>query len=590
MSDIIVDLQHHLSGAFYSLFQVEVDPETIKLDKTRKEFEGDYTFVVFPYLKQTRMKPEDTAQVLGDHILQFDEVGSYNVIKGFLNINVSDSTWIDTLNALKDVEAYGKGSAKGKVMVEYSSPNTNKPLHLGHIRNNLLGYAVSNLLDHDGWEVIKANLVNDRGIHICKSMLAWQRFGNGDTPESVGVKGDHFVGSYYVRFDKEYRAELEQLMADGKSKEDAENSSELMKAAREMLLKWEQKDHEVYALWQKMNSWVYDGFDVTYKRLGVDFDQMYYESETYLQGKDIVEQGLTEGIFFRKDDGSVWVDLQEDGLDEKLLLRADGTSVYMTQDIGTAEIKYDQHHTDKSIYVVGNEQDYHFNVLKLIAQKLRKPYADGIFHLSYGMVDLPEGKMKSREGTVVDADDLMDEMIQTARLRTGELGKTEGMDATELDALYDTIGLGALKYYLLRVDASKRMLFNPEESIDLQGNTATFIQYTYARCRSVLRASGLSERSFIPEVELNNLERSLIQLFYSFAEKSGEAAESMNPSLICQYVYDLAKTYNGFYNAHPILKETDEDVRNLRLSLTMVSSELIKKSLGLLGIAVPERM
>lgn len=590
MSDIIVDLQHHLSGAFHSLFQVEIEPETIKLDKTRKEFEGDYTFVVFPYLKQTRMKPEDTAQVLGDHILQFDEVGSYNVIKGFLNINVSDGTWIDTLNALKDIEAYGRGRDKGKVMVEYSSPNTNKPLHLGHIRNNLLGYAVSNLLEHDGWEVVKANLVNDRGIHICKSMLAWQRFGNGETPESTGMKGDHFVGSFYVRFDKEYRTELQQLMSSGMTKEEAEKRSDLMKAAREMLLKWEQKDAQVFSLWEKMNSWVYDGFDVTYNRLGVEFDQMYYESETYLLGKDIVEQGLSDGVFFKKDDGSVWVDLEPDGLDEKLLLRADGTSVYMTQDIGTAEIKYNQHHTDKSVYVVGNEQDYHFKVLKLIAQKLGKPYADGIFHLSYGMVDLPEGKMKSREGTVVDADDLMDEMIDTAKQRTGELGKTEGMDSAELEGLYNTIGLGALKYYLLRVDAVKRMLFNPEESIDLQGNTATFIQYTYARCRSILRAGGVEERSFLGKVELNDLERSLIQLFYSFAERTSEAAESMSPSLICQYVYELAKTYNGFYNAHPILKETDENVRNLRLTLTMVSSQLIEKSLRLLGISVPERM
>jgi len=450
--------------------------------------------------------------------------------------------------------------------------------------------AVSELLEYNGWEVIKANLVNDRGIHICKSMLAWQRFGNEATPQSTGMKGDHFVGSYYVRFDKEYKAELEKLMESGLTKEEAENASELMKAARELLRKWENKDPEVYELWERMNSWVYSGFDTTYERMGVGFDKMYYESDTYLRGKDIVLEGLKNGVFFQKEDHSIWVDLEADGLDQKLLLRADGTSVYMTQDIGTAEIKFEDYSMDRSVYVVGNEQDYHFNVLKLIAQKLRKPYAEGIFHLSYGMVDLPEGKMKSREGTVVDADDLMDEMVNTAVERTGELGKTDGMEKSELEELYETIGMGALKYFLLRVDASKRMLFNPQESIDLQGNTATFVQYTYARCRSILRAANFESKPFLNNVVLERSERSLVQAIYCFPEKLNEAAEAMNPSLVCQYVYDLAKQYNTFYNARPILRESDADIKAFRLSLTWAVSKLIKKNLRLLGIDVPERM
>jgi len=589
MSDIIQDLQHHISKAFFNLFQADLPADQIKIELTRKEFEGDFTFVVFPHLRITKMKPEDSAQVLGDDLARYPEIDSYNVIKGFLNLKVSDEYWIRFISKLKNVEKFGKGDSREKVMVEYSSPNTNKPLHLGHIRNNLLGFAVSNILEHAGNDVVKTNLVNDRGIHICKSMLAWKKFGEGATPESTGIKGDHFVGHYYVEFDKALKEEIAKSVAAGKTQEEAEGNSQLMMEVREMLQSWEKGDEDVTSLWKMMNSWVYDGFDSTYKRLGVGFDKIYYESDTYLLGKEFVQDGLKDQVFFKKEDGSIWVDLQDADLDEKLLLRADGTSVYITQDIGTADLKFNDYGMDRSIYVVGNEQDYHFNVLKLILAKLGKPYSESIFHLSYGMVDLPEGKMKSREGTVVDADDLMDEMYETARKRTIEQGKTEGMEDSELFNLYETVGLGALKYYLLRVDASKRMLFNPEESIDLQGNTATFIQYTYARCRSILRSANLNE-VHLDDAKLSEQEQALIQHIHMFPYKAKESADTMNPSIICSYTYELAKAYNSFYNANPILKESNENSRSIRLKITSITSELLKKNLGLLGISVPERM
>jgi arginyl-tRNA synthetase len=590
MSQIIQILQRNIARAFQTLYDSNLEPESFKLERTRKEFEGDFTFVVFQYLKISKAKPEDTANQIGSILVEMGEVSSFNVVKGFLNISLKKSFWINFLQNLPQIDAYGKGTQKGKVMVEYSSPNTNKPLHLGHIRNNLLGFAVSNILEHSGYEVIKSNLVNDRGIHICKSMLAWSRFGRGDTPESTGIKGDHFVGKYYVAFDKAYKKELAHLQASGLDEETAKSTSELMLATREMLKSWELEDKEVRTLWHKMNAWVYQGFDATYKRLGVSFDKIYYESDTYLLGKKIVDEGLEQGVFFKKDDGSVWVDLTEEGLDEKLVLRADGTSVYITQDIGTADLKYSDFGMSKSIYVVGNEQDYHFEVLKHIIKRLKKPYADGIYHLNYGMVDLPQGKMKSREGTVVDADDLMEEMFLTAKARTLEQGKTDGMSEEEFDSLSETIGIGALKYFLLRVDANKRMLFNPEESIDMQGNTATFIQYTYARCASILRTSTEFNAHLDADIALNDYEKAILQHIFYFPMKAEEAAESLNPAIVANFAYELAKLYNSFYNSSPIFKEENPAIRNLRISLTKTTSELLKKSLNLLGISVPERM
>ncbi|MCB9246450.1 MAG: arginine--tRNA ligase [Flavobacteriales bacterium] len=591
MQDIVEQIQQTLSKAFLDLYDTEIAADTLKLERTRKEYPGDFTFVVFPFLRTSKKKPEETAGDLGRFLVEAGAIRTYNVVKGFLNLEVDTRLWIEFLNQTgMNLDAFGKRSQNGeKVMVEYSSPNTNKPLHLGHIRNNLLGFAVSNILRFTGHEVVRTNLVNDRGIHICKSMLAWMRLGNGSTPTSEGMKGDHFVGHYYVLFDKEYRAELNRLKENGMDEKEAEAHSEWMEGARELLRKWEANDAAVRALWKQMNDWVYAGFDSTYRRLGVDFDRFYYESDTYLLGRDLVMEGLEKGVFFRKDDGSVWADLTEFGLDEKLLLRSDGTSVYITQDLGTAQLKYDDYGMDRSVYVVGNEQDYHFKVLQLLLEKLEKPYAGGIYHLSYGMVDLPHGKMKSREGTVVDADDLMNEMHATARARTEEQGKTEGLSEQELDQLYETIGLGALKYFLLRVDAGKRMLFNPEESIDLQGNTATFIQYTYARCRSILRSVEFV-RSEIGSTDPDPLENALILHIYAFPHKVMEAAESLNPSVLCNYTYELAKLYNAFYNQLHILREEDPAKRALRLNLTHIVSELVRKNLNLLGISVPERM
>jgi arginyl-tRNA synthetase len=514
------------------------------------------------------------------------------VIKGFLNIVITDAYWIAQLYNEIATADFGAFAPNGqKVMVEYSSPNTNKPLHLGHIRNNLLGYSVAEILKANGYDVIKANLVNDRGIHICKSMLAWQLFGNGETPESSGLKGDHLVGKYYVVFDIEYKKQIEELKAKGQTEDEAKKNAPLIIEAQQMLEKWEAGDKEVISMWETMNSWVYAGFDATYKQLGVDFDQYYYESKTYLLGKDIIDEGLQKGVFFKKEDGSVWIDLTTDGLDEKLVLRANGTSVYITQDVGTAQLKYDNYHVDKSIYVVGNEQDYHFKVLFLILQKLGKSWANGLYHLSYGMVDLPSGKMKSREGTVVDADDLMAEMEQTAKVQTEELGKTNDFSEDEKAKLYHTIGMGALKYFLLKVEPKKRLLFDPSESIDFQGHTGPFIQYTHARIKSILKRAGFELSAHATVTELDGMERDLILALNQFPESISQAARDYSPAIIANYVYELAKTYNKFYQEKPILKdEVPADVKLFRLTLSAVTAKVISKSMRLLGIDVPERM
>lgn len=590
--DIITVLSTHMREALNALYGVS--DAQISFEKTNANFAGDFTFVVFPYLRASRKKPEDTAAELGEYIkAHVSEVEGYNVVKGFLNLELSDAHWLQVAKnqttAGIRIPTIGEGK---KVVVEYSSPNTNKPLHLGHVRNNVLGISMCEILAANGYEVIKNNLVNDRGVHICKSMLAWQKWGNGETPESSGLKGDHLVGKYYVEFDKHYRAEMEELVAGGMDKDEAKNEAPLMQETRTMLQKWEDGDEEVLALWKKMNGWVYDGFDVTYKRLGVSFDKIYYESNTYLLGKEMVQEGLSSGAFFKKDDGSVWIDLTDDGLDEKIVQRADGTSVYITQDIGTAQLKYDDFGMDKFIYIVGNEQDYHFKVLQLILKKLNKPFADGLYHLSYGMVDLPEGKMKSREGTVVDADELMEEVVSTAQSQTEELGKTEGMSDEQLAALYETLGIGALKYYLLKVDAKKRMLYDPKESIDFQGNTAPFIQYTYTRIASLLRAAdakGMNTQFEQPN-ELAAAEKELIVLMNAYPEAVNAAATHYNPSEIANAVYDLAKAFNKFYHEHIILGAEEENVRSFRIALSKSVGETIKHGFSLLGIDVPERM
>ncbi|MBE9583557.1 arginine--tRNA ligase [Mucilaginibacter sp. JRF] len=578
--------------AVKELYNTDITADAISLQETRKEFEGQLTIVTFPFTRFSRKSPEQTGTEIGEYLkANVNEVSAFNVIKGFLNISIADEYWLNTLyNEILSAD-FAEPQANGqKVMVEYSSPNTNKPLHLGHIRNNLLGYSVAQILGAAGYEVIKANLVNDRGIHICKSMLAWQKFGEGETPESSGLKGDHLVGKYYVIFDKEYKKEIEALKAEGQTEDDAKKNAPLIKEAQLMLQKWEAGDEEVISLWKTMNSWVYAGFDETYKRLGVDFDKFYYESNTYLLGKDIIEEGLEKSVFFKKEDGSVWIDLTEDGLDQKLVLRADGTSVYITQDIGTALLKYNDFGMDKSIYVVGNEQDYHFKVLFLILQKLGKADTNSLFHLSYGMVDLPSGKMKSREGTVVDADDLMSEMESTARQRTEELGKVEGFSEEEKNALYHTIGMGALKYFLLKVDPKKRLLFDPNESVDFQGHTGPFIQYTHARIKSVLNRAGVdfTERTGVSTLAAE--ERELIVLLNQFPEIIAQAAEAYSPAVIANYVYELAKAYNKFYHEHSILQAEDEVSKKFRLQLSVASANVIKKGMALLGIEVPERM
>ncbi|MBR2351394.1 MAG: arginine--tRNA ligase [Alistipes sp.] len=572
----------------------EVTPAQIQLQKTRKEFEGDYTIVTFPLLKLSRKSPEATATELGERIVADNEaIGGFNVIKGFLNLSLNDSFWSERFEEIVANSRYGEAEPTGRnIMIEYSSPNTNKPLHLGHIRNNLLGYSVAQILSANGHNVIKANLVNDRGIHICKSMVAWLRYGNGATPESTGKKGDHLVGDYYVEFDKHYKSEIKDLVAGGMSEEEAKKQAPIMLEAQEMLRKWEAQDEEVRALWHKMNSWVYDGFDVTYKALGVDFDKIYYESQTYLLGKSLVEEGLAKGIFFRKEDGSVWIDLTADGLDQKLLLRGDGTSVYMTQDLGTALQRVKSESLDEIIYVVGNEQNYHFQVLKLVLKKLGYEWSDDIYHLSYGMVELPEGKMKSREGTVVDADDLVADMISTARDMSQELGKLDGCTSEEADAICSMVGLGALKYFILKVDPKKTMLFDPRESIDFNGNTGPFIQYTHARICSVLRKAEEQGIECVAHGTGSMLaeERELIKMLCDYPATVAAAGENFAPSIIAAYTYELCKAFNGYYHDHSILREENETTKKMRLTLAQQVARIIAKSMRLLGIDVPERM
>jgi len=586
-------LINYTKQAVRDLYRSEVPDHQVTLQETRKEFEGQITVVTFPFTRFSKKTPELTGQEIGAYLKQhISAIASFNVIKGFLNISLSDAYWTDLFTTSITSKSFGQFEPNGKkLMVEYSSPNTNKPLHLGHIRNNLLGYSVSEILRRYGYEVIKANLVNDRGIHICKSMLAWKRWGDGETPESSGLKGDHLVGKYYVLFDKHYKAEIDALRNDGMSEEEAKRQAPLIREAQQMLQQWEAGDEEVIALWKMMNGWVYQGFDSTYTRLGVAFNKYYYESDTYLLGKDIIQEGLELGVFFRKTDNSIWIDLSEDGLDEKLVLRGDGTSVYITQDLGTAQLKYDEFGMDESIYVVGNEQDYHFKVLFLILKKLGRPWAGGLFHLSYGMVDLPSGKMKSREGTVVDADDLMDEMTETARKRTEELGKTEGLSESEKAHLYHIIGMGALKYFLLKVEPKKRLLFDPNESIDFQGHTGPFIQYTHARIRSVLTKGNFSEATPLPaRAELTESERDLIRLLGEYPAVIAASAKEFSPAQVANYGYELAKQYNKFYHEESILKAEVEEVRNFRLHLSDATARVIADSMRLLGIEVPERM
>ena len=574
-------------------------PETqIQLQKTKKEYKGHLTLVTFPFLKISKKSPEQTAEEIGAWLL-VNSVGieEYNVVKGFLNLSVKSSSWIDLLNKVNSDNTYGIVAVKEDaplVMIEYSSPNTNKPLHLGHVRNNLLGFALSEVLKANGKKVVKTNIVNDRGIHICKSMLAWKKWGDGATPESTGKKGDHLVGDYYVLFDKHYKAELAELESKGLSKPEAEAQSSLMAEAREMLRQWEAGEKETVQLWETMNNWVYAGFDETYKKLGVDFDKIYYESQTYIKGKDTVLTGLEKGVFYQKEDTSVWANLEGEGLDHKLLLRGDGTSVYMTQDIGTANIRFDDYPIDKMIYVVGNEQNYHFQVLSILLDKLGFSFGKGLVHFSYGMVELPEGKMKSREGTVVDADDLVEEMINTARETSRELGKLDGCTSQEADAIAETIGLGALKYFILKVDPKKNMTFDPKESIDFNGNTGPFIQYTYARIRSVLRKAneaGVPVPAILPlDTALSEKEQNLVQLLGEFPVVVKQAGDEYNPALIANYVYDLVKEYNQFYHDFSILREENNDLKIFRLVLSQNISKVIKQGMLLLGINVPERM
>ena len=583
-----------------TLYGQDIVPETVQLQKTKKEFAGHLTLVVFPFLKISRKKPEDTAQELG-HFLKTEipsVVADFNAVKGFLNLVIAPASWIGLLTDIHQDVQFGLTEATDHsplVMIEYSSPNTNKPLHLGHVRNNLLGCALANIMAANGNRVVKTNIVNDRGIHICKSMLAWLKYGNGATPESTGIKGDHLIGDYYVAFDKHYKEQIKELMEEGMSEEEAKNEAPLIKEAREMLVKWENNDPEVRALWRKMNEWVYAGFDVTYKALGVSFDKIYYESETYLEGKEKVLEGLDKGLFFRKEDGSVWADLPPEGLDEKLLLRSDGTSVYMTQDIGTAKLRFRDYPIDKMIYVVGNEQNYHFQVLSILLDKLGFEWGKDLVHFSYGMVELPNGKMKSREGTVVDADDLVAEMIGSARkMSEDKINKLTDLSEDEANEIARIVGLGALKYFILKVDARKNMLFNPAESIDFNGNTGPFIQYTYARIRSILRKASEAGIS-IPETlsaqtNLSGKEISLIQMLADFPNVVKQAGSDYNPSCIANYCYDLVKEYNQFYHDFSILHEENENKKTFRLVLSAEISKIIRTGMGLLGIEVPERM
>ncbi|WP_231424056.1 arginine--tRNA ligase [Pedobacter sp. Leaf250] len=580
--------------AILELYKEEVAESVINLQETRKEFEGQATIVVFPITKISKKSPEQTANEIGEYLVaNVENVTKFNVVKGFLNLSIAESYFLNQFNEEILAADFGIYPSNGKkVMVEYSSPNTNKPLHLGHVRNNLLGYSVSELLKAYGYDVIKVNLVNDRGIHICKSMLAWQKWGNGETPQSSNLKGDHLVGKYYVIFDKEYKKEIDVLKAEGQTEEEAKKNAPLIKEAQQMLLKWEQGNEEVVSLWKTMNEWVYAGFNVTYKNLGVDFDKFYYESNTYLLGKDTVEEGLEKGVFFKKEDGSVWIDLTADGLDQKLVLRADGTSVYITQDLGTAEMKYDDFKMDESIYVVGNEQDYHFKVLFLILEKLGKSWAKGLYHLSYGMVDLPNGKMKSREGTVVDADELIESMVTTAREKTEELGKTNDFSEEDKEALYKNIGLGALKYFLLKVEPKKRLLFNPAESIDFQGNTGPFIQYTHARIKSLLsKAEYQLEVGRVQTGEMLPVELEMILQLAKYPTEIAIAAKAYSPASLANYLYELAKLFNKFYHeVPPIVKTEAGETKQFRLNLCKKTADIIQKGMLILGITSPERM
>ena len=580
------------------LYGADVAEAQVQLQKTKKEFKGHLTLVVFPFLRMSKKSPEQTAQELGEYLVKNEPaVAEFNVIKGFLNLTVASGCWIDLLNEINAAPEYGFTKATENsplVMIEYSSPNTNKPLHLGHVRNNLLGYSLSKIMEANGNKVVKTNIVNDRGIHICKSMLAWQKWGNGITPEKAGKKGDHLIGDFYVLFSNKLKEETSALEAQGMTKEEAEAASPLMQEARKMLRKWEAGDPEIRSLWKMMNDWVYAGFDETYKMMGVNFDKIYYESETYLEGKSKVLEGLEKGIFYRREDGSVWANLTAEGLDEKLLLRADGTSVYMTQDIGTAKLRFDDYPINKMIYVVGNEQNYHFQVLSILLDKLGFEFGKGLVHFSYGMVELPEGKMKSREGTVVDADDLMEEMINTAREISQELGKLDGLTPEEAEDIARMVGLGSLKYFILKVDPRKNMTFNPKESIDFNGNTGPFIQYTHARICSVLRKAaeqGIVLPAALPtNFELSEKEEGLIQMLANFKAVVKEAGETYSPALIANYTYDLVKEYNQFYHDFSILHEADEQLKVFRLVLSANVAKIVKEGMGLLGIEVPERM
>ncbi len=581
-----------VKNAFRSIYNTEID--SVEFQATRKDFVGDITIVIFAFLRIIKGNPVEIGTKIGEYLSDnVKEISDFNVVKGFLNLVIDDNIFISNFNSLYAEENFGIVNSKPNekaVMVEYSSPNTNKPLHLGHIRNNLLGYSVSKIIEASGKKVYKTQIINDRGIHICKSMLAWEKFGNGITPESSGLKGDKLVGNYYVKFDQEYKKEIADLVAKGRKEEDAKKETPILLEAQEMLIKWEAGDKKVIALWQMMNQWVYDGFDITYRELGVSFDKNYYESNTYLLGKDVVAEGLKKGVFFRKDDGSVWIDLTEDGLDEKIVLRSDGTSVYMTQDIGTAIVRFKDYDLEALTYTVGNEQDYHFKVLFLILKKLDFEWADHLSHLSYGMVDLPEGKMKSREGTVVDADDLMQEMTRTAREISQDLGKLDNYSREEKESLYKTIGLGALKYYILKVDPKKRILFDPKESIDFNGNTGPFIQYTYARIQSIIRKADFDYNKKINDISLHPKEKELIKQIQNFPSVIKNAAENLSPALIANYTYDLVKDYNSFYQSVPILGSEVESEKIFRTQLSKKVGDTIKLSFSLLGIDVPDRM
>ena len=588
------DIKIHIKNAFKSIFEAELDSAQLFLQPTRKEFEGTYTFVVFPFLKISQKSPEATAVAIGDFLKsRSGMIKDYNVVKGFLNLEIGTAVWISCLDDMLKNQHWGQLDSNGKkVMVEFSSPNTNKPLHLGHLRNNFLGDAISRIIEAAGYQVKRTNLVNDRGIHICKSMLAYQRWGKGETPETAQLKGDHLAGKYYVLFDKYYKEEIATLVGQGVSEEEAKKKAPILVEAQEMLQKWEQKDAEVMTLWNNMNAWVYAGFETTYQTMGIEFDAIYKESETYLLGKDIIEEGLKKQVFYQREDGSVWIDLKEEGLDEKLVMRSDGTSVYITQDIGTCDFKYEDFPMDQSVYVVGNEQDYHFNVLFAIMKKMGRPYGEGLYHLSYGMVDLPSGKMKSREGTVVDADELMDEMFTTAAKHTLELGKIEGLTENESKNLFRMVGLGALKFFLLKVDPKKRMLFDPKESIEFQGHTGPFVQYTHARISAILRrasADGINE-VLSPIQKMHPREQILLAHLVRFEEVIVQAARDYSPALLAQYVYDLAKDYNGFYQELSIFNEPDDPLVTFRISLSRLTAKVIRRSMNLLGIEVPNRM